>query len=162
VRLAAAFIAAVGFGGVATAAPPPPQVYPPDLPKTLGGYDLQQLYGPYYQRVSRGREGALDQALAGDGSWGGRRLWARVVDNQIEDYDHGIVRKDVFERYCEGERWRDDAPTNCAYRYRFATVPVPPIGDGPLAARIKENFRPAALVRALASVGVKPGSSLNF
>lgn len=155
-RLVTAVLMGVA-AGAASAAPPPPPVYPADFPKTLEGYDLTKLYGPYSQWMSRGREEALRQSLDDPGGkWKNKSWWSTPATSRLVDYDFGVVRVDRLALYCEGRRWNEEKAGPCEHRYTYASIPDDPWRRDAIEGAVKSSFRPEALVKLLAQRGIGP------
>ncbi|WP_300974757.1 hypothetical protein [Sphingomonas sp. LHG3406-1] len=147
-RLAAVLIAALGLGGVASAAPPPPRVFPADWPKTLNGYDLQPLLGAYdlWVQTSQGR--ILRTSFGADQEWQGKSWRGFVATSELVQGDYGALRVDRLERYCEGQIAASQHGS-CTYRYRYVFVPQ----NGDVAQRAFNAFRAEQLTEFLAREG---------
>lgn len=145
-RLAAVLIAASAVGGVATAAPPPPRIFPSDLPKTLNGYDLPRLLSAYDSWVSGNRGRVLAASFAADQQWQGKSWRGTVASSELEQNDYGALRVDRLERYCEGE-FAAAVAGPCTFRYRYVLINDQ---TSDLSKRALASFRPEQLTALLA------------
>jgi hypothetical protein len=150
VRLVAGLLLLALPGAAALSAPPPPVIYPSDLPRRAGGYDLEPLYAVYYSWISRGRKSALTKALPDQATWQGKHYWGPVVESEILHYDFGVLRMDRLERYCTGQWVAGEPPGTCEFRYRYAFVPGSLYNDEAQDKRIRDSFRPRDLAAAAA------------
>ncbi|HYC94326.1 MAG TPA: hypothetical protein VEB39_01365 [Sphingomicrobium sp.] len=152
-RLVRALCALALGGGAALAAPPPPPIYPSELPKELNGYDLRPIYQRYHLWVGRGREEALRRAVPHQKEWRGKRNWGEIVFSKINHYDFGVLRVDLLERYCTGDRFRNEPAGDCEHRYRYAFVPGSLYSDASREKLIQQSFRPSELTELLKREG---------
>ena len=158
--LALVFSPLIASGAIA--APPPPARYPPNLPQSVGGYDLPPLYSVYENWVSRGRKAALDLAIHFEPGWHAKHYWGAVAESELIHYDFGMLRKDRLERYCSGDWMKSEPAGDCEYRYRYAFVPGELYADEKREKLIIESFRPDVLAARLAKAGWKASDHQNF
>lgn len=145
----------------ALAAPPPPALYPRNLPQQVAGYDLPPIYSAYDFWVNRGRKAALTNAIPYESAWQGKHYWGTLVDSELLHYDFGVIRVDRLDRYCAGDWLEDQPPGGCEYRYRYAFVPGSLYSDDDRDQRILESFRPERLTALLSASGWKPVNPQN-
>lgn len=150
-RLATVLIAALGVGGVASAAPPPPRPFPADLPKTLNGYDVPRLLSAFDSWVNGSRGKVLAASFSTDQQWQGKSWRGTVASSELVQHDYGALRADRLERYCEGD-FAAEVSGPCTFRYRYVFVDDQ---TSDLGQRALASFRPEPLTALLAREGWK-------
>ncbi len=154
-------VLACGAAIEAIAAPPPPPVYPEDLPQTLDGYAMTILYSRYSFWIEEQKGAVIDAMMAEPAEVVGYRpLFVPPISFKLYS-DYGHFQSGDIRSYCrvtgEGQVDRSD----CQFVLRIVAIPRAAIDrTGPVGLFMRKSFDPGGVVAGLKANAIRPDADM--